>query len=227
MNKWNKRLVLGLAAAPLMVVAAAALPALAAGNASSSAATRSADTAPGYGYGNGMGPGMMGGYGPGYAGGWQRGAQDTPSRPWGHGGYGGYGGFGPGMMGGYGGYSGFGPGMMGGFRGYGYGMGPWMMGGYGAWGPTPRLSDPQRGKIEGIEKALFNKQWALMQSMQKLMFDAWQPAAGDKLDVDAIMKRATALSNTRLQMLRNRLEAAGQIDAVLTPQQRESLGETH
>ena len=137
---------------------------------------------------------------------------------------GGYGGYGPGMMGGYGG--GFGPAMMAGYGGYG--MGPWMMGGFGAyggWGVNPQLSDAQRTKVVGIEKALFDKQWPLMQSMQKVMFESWGQAADGKLDVDAIMKRATALSQVRLQMLRNRLEAAKQIDAVLTPQQRDSIGD--
>ena len=235
MIKWNKRLALGLVAAPVMILGAAALPVLAAGTASAPATTAQSDAyGPGYGYG--MGPGMMGGYVPGYAGGaWQRGAVGTHPRGWAHGGYGGYGGFGPGMMGGYGGY---GPGMMGGYgggfgpammAGYGgYGMGPWMMGGFGAyggWGVNPQLSDAQRTKVVGIEKALFDKQWPLMQSMQKVMFESWGQAADSKLDVDAIMKRATALSQVRLQMLRNRLEAAEQIDAVLTPQQRDSIGD--
>ena len=159
MIKWNKRLALGLVAAPVMILGAAALPALAAGTASGPATTTQSD-----------------GYGPGY----------------------------------------------------GYGMGPAMMGGFGAyggWGVNPQLSDAQRTKLVGIEKALFEKQWPLMQSMQKVMFESWGQAVGSKLDVDAIMKRATALSNVRLQMLRNRLEAATQIDAVLTPQQRESLGD--
>ncbi len=251
MIKWNKRLALGLVAAPVMILGAAALPALAAGTASAPATTARSDAyGPGYGYGYGMGPGMMGGYGPGYAGGaWQRGAVGPHPRGWAHGGYGGYGGFGPGMMGGYGGYGGFGPGMMRGYGGYGPGMmggfggyggfgpgmmagyggyGPGMMGGfggYGGWGVNPQLSDAQRTKLVGIEKALFDKQWPLMQSMQKVMFESWGQAVGNKLDVDAIMKRATALSNVRLQMLRNRLEAARQIDAVLTPQQRDSLGD--
>ena len=235
MIKWNKRLALGLVATPVMILGAAALPVLAAGTASAPPTTAQSDAyGPGYGYG--MGPGMMGGYGPGYAGGaWQRGAVGTHPRGWAHGGYGGYGGFGPGMMGGYGGY---GPGMMGGYgggfgpammAGYGgYGMGPWMMGGFGAyggWGVNPQLSDAQRTKVVGIEKALFDKQWPLMQSMQKVMFESWGQAVGNKLDVDAIMKRATTLSQVRLQMLRNHLEAAKQIDAVLTPQQRDSIGD--
>ena len=240
MIKWNKRLALGLVAAPVMILGAAALPALAAGTASAPATTTQSDAyGPGYGYGYGMGPGMMGGYGPGYAGGaWQRGSVGAHARGWAHGGYGGYGGYGPGMMGGYGGYGGYGPGMMGGYGGYGgygpgmmggyggYGMGPWMMGGfggYGGWGVNPQLSDAQRTKVVGIEKALFEKQWPLMQSMKKVMFESWGQAFGSKLDVDAIMKRATALSEVRLQMLRNRLEAASRFDAVLTPRQRASL----
>ena len=215
MIKWNKRLALGLVAAPVMILGAAALPALAAGTASAPATTTQSDGyGPGYGYG--MGPAMMGGYGPGYAGGaWQRGPAGTHPRPWAHGGYG------PGMMGGYGGiggYGGFGPGMMRGYGAYG------GFGAYGGWGVNPQLSDAQRTKLVGIEKALFEKQWPLMQSMQKVMFESWGQATEGKLDVDAIMKRATALSNVRLQMLRNRLEAAKQIDAVLTPQQRENLG---
>ena len=251
MIKCNKRLALGLVAAPVMIIGAAALPVLAAGTASAPATTAQSDAyGPGYGYD--MGPGMMGGYGPGYAGGaWQRGAVGARPRGWAHGGYGGYGGFGPRMMGGYGGYGGFGPGMMAGYGGYGgvgpgmmagyggygpgmmggyggYGMGPWMMGGFGAyggWGVNPQLSAAQRTKVVGIEKALFDKQWPLMQSMQKVMFESWGRAADGKLDVDAIMKRATTLSQVRLQMLRNHLEAAKQIDAVLTPQQRDSIGD--
>ncbi len=140
MIKWNKRLALGLVAAPVMILGAAALPALAAGTASAPATTARSDAyGPGYGYGYGMGTGMMGGYGPGYAGGaWQRGAVGPHPRGWAHGGYGGYGGFGPGMMGGYGGGYGMGPGMMGGYEmgpgmmgGWGGGYGPGMMGGYG------------------------------------------------------------------------------------------------
>ena len=243
MIKWNKRLALGLVAAPVMILGVAALPALAAGTASAPATTAQSDAyGPGYGYG--MGPGMMGGYGPGYAGGaWQRGSVGAHARGWARGGYGGYGpgmmggyggfgpgmmagydGYGPGMMGGYGVYGGFGPGMMAGYGGFG----PGMMGGFGAyggWGVNPQLSDAQRMKFVGIEKALFDKQWPLMQSMQKVMFESWGAPAGNKLDVEAIMKRATALSSLRLQMLRNRLEAARQVDAVLTPQQRESLDE--
>ena len=159
----------------------------------------------GYGPGHGMGPGMMGGWG---------------------GGYGGWGGMGPGMMGGWGG--GYGPGMMGGWGGGsgGWGMGPGMMGGYGGWGRGPRPSDAQIQKIDAIEKALLDKQWPLMRSAQQTMIDSSWGAGESKLDIDAVMKRATTLSNLHLQMLRNRLEAQQQIDAVLATEQRPGTGRT-
>jgi Spy/CpxP family protein refolding chaperone len=157
------------------------------------------------------------------------GTASAPTPPTYNAGYGpGYG-MGPWMMGaGYGGWGGgYGPGMMGGFGGYG--MGPWMMGlGYGGLGGPYgiKLSDAQIQKIEAIEKAQFDKQWLLMRDMQQTMVGAWGANNASGLDVDAVMKRATALSNLRLQMLRNRLEAQKQIDAVLTKDQRERLGLT-
>ncbi len=191
------------------------------------AGTASAPSAPAYGSAyvpGGMGPWMMGGYGP--AAGYGRG----PGRGYGPGAAGGSGGWGmgPWMMGGYGGWGGYGPGMMTGFGGWG--MGPWMMGsGFGGWGGAYggiHLSDAQIQKIDAIEKAQFDKQWPLMRDMQQTMFGAWAVNNASGLDVDAVMKRATALSNLRLQMLRNRLEAQKQIDAVLTKDQRERLGLT-
>ena len=216
MRTWNKRLVLGLAAAPLVMMAASAPPAQAAAASSAPAAAAGPSPDAGAGYGGGMGPGMMGGGGPGFAGrAWQRGAPGAAAPGWQRGGYAGYG---PGMMRGYG----YDPGMMGGYGGHA-GYGGHGRCGAGAWGVQPQLTQAQRTRIEGIEKAMFRKQWALMESMHRLMFGAWKPAAGDRPDVDAIMKRATAMSNLRLQMLRNRLEASSAIEAVLTPQQRRSL----
>src|SRR5574337_481730 len=123
---------------------------------------------------------------------------------------------------GYGPGHGMGPGMMGGWGGGygGWGMGPGMMGGYGAWGRGPRPSDAQLQKIDAIEKALLDKQWPLMRSAQQTMIDSWS-AGESRLDIDAVMKRATTLSNLHLQMLRNRLEAQQQIDAVLATEQRQ------
>lgn len=168
---------------------------------------------PGYG-GWGMGPGMMGpGWGGGYGGGmgpWMMG-----------GGYGG--GVGPGMMGGYGG---MGPWMMGGYGGGYGGMGPGMMGpGWGGYGPYGALdlTDAQQKKMDAIAQAQFKQQWALMEQMQVLMHDSWRTMHGPDIDVDAAMKTARSLSDLRLKMLRNRLEARKQMQAVLTKEQRDEL----
>ncbi len=232
-----------LAAAPLLFVAAATASVHAAPAASEPAATA---PGPGYGPGGGYGPGMMRGYGPGYGGGaYHRGGYGPGWGP--DGGCGGaYGpgyahGYGPGMMGGGYGYGpgmmggghGYGPGMMGGGYGYGpgmrggWGMGPGMMGyGFGAWGEGLDLSQAQVRKIGDIQKALFDKQWPLMQAMHETMLQGFGAERGAKLDVDAVMKRAKALSDLRLQMLRNRLESLQQFQAVLTPKQRQELSES-
>ncbi|WHZ10812.1 MAG: hypothetical protein OJF60_001251 [Burkholderiaceae bacterium] len=197
---WNRRGWIGLLAAPMLALGvAAAVPAQPADSAGAPPAYGR-----GYGPGHGMGSGMMGGWA---------------------GGYGGWGGMGPGMMGGWG--DGYGPGMMNGWGGShgGWGMGPGMMGGYGGWGRGPRPSDAQIQKIEAIEKALLDKQWPLMRSAQQTMIDSWS-AGESRLDIDAVMKKATTLSNLHLQMLRNRLEAQQQIDAVLAAEQRPGTGKT-
>ena len=134
-----------------------------------------------------------------------------------------HGAYGPGMMGGGGGgygpgamarfHGGYGPGMMGGFGG-GYGPGSWMVGARrGAHGSA--LSEAQVKEIRAIEKATFDRQWALAAKVHDLAFANGPTGAGSRVDVDALMKQATALSNLRLQMLRNRLEAQQRIDAVL------------
>ncbi len=157
------------------------------------------------GFGGGYGPGMMGGFGGCYG----------PSMMAGFGG-----GYGPGMMGGFGG--GYGPGMMAGFGG-GYGPGSWMVGSTrGAYGSA--LSDAQIKSIRAIEKATFDRQWALAEKVQDLAFANGPTGIGSRIDVDALMKQATALSNLRLQMLRNRLEAQQRIEAVLDQTSRAAQG---
>ena len=167
----------------------------------------------GYGPGYGMGPGMMGGYGPGYGMG-----------PGMMGSYGpGYG-MGPGMMGGYGPGYGMGPGMMGGY-GPGYGMGPGMMGGCGPGGygyGIPDLTNEQRAKIGAIQDESARKQWALMGSMQELMWNREVYSDG-KFDENAARKAFDAMTGLRKQMFENSLEARKRIDSVLTPQQRKQL----
>ena len=168
-------------------------------------------------YHGAYGPGMMGGgaagYGPGAMARFHRG--HGPGMMAGFGG-----GYGPGMMGGFGG--GYGPGMMAGFGG-GYGPGSWMVGSTrGAYGSA--LSDAQIKSIRAIEKATFDRQWALAEKVQDLAFANGPTGIGSRIDVDALMKQATALSNLRLQMLRNRLEAQQRIEAVLDQTSRAAQG---
>lgn len=156
-------------------------------------------------------------------------AEDNPTQP--QAGYG----MGPGIMGG--GY-GMGPGAM---MGGGYGMmgnGYGMMGGYGmgpgmmmsGWGNPLRsalnLSEDQQKKIQKIQEDLAQQQWAMMQAMHTTMMDTYKKyGMSDDMDVDAIMKTQTAMMNTHLQMLRNRLEAQKKMREVLTKEQREKLRE--
>ncbi|OIQ85957.1 hypothetical protein GALL_321940 [mine drainage metagenome] len=210
MNKAFQRMALplALAAAALWAPVHAAQPPAAA-----------ASAAPAWGpgamaaYHGGYGPGMMGGcYGPGamarYHGGYGPGAMA-----------GFHGGYGPGAMAAF--HGGYGPGMMGGW--HGYGPGSWMTGSNrGAYGPA--LSDAQIKRIRAIEKTTFERQWALAGKMHELAFADVPARAGSRIDVDALMKQATALSNLRLQMLRNRLEAQQQIDAVLAKAQPAAQG---
>lgn len=149
-----------------------------------------------YGPGWGMGPGMMGGYG------------------------------GPGMMGGYGG----GPGMMG---GYGMMGGPGMMGGYGGgrgmmgygagnvWALD--LNQTQREKILAIQRELSRKHWELMGKMQDQRYQLDQAYAAGK-DDDAAERRAyQAMTEVHKEMFEASLKARKDIEAVLTPAQRDQL----
>lgn len=147
--------------------------------------------------GPGYGPGMMGGYGPGMMGDY---------------------GYGPGMMGGYGpGMMGaYGPGMMG---GYGPGMmGPGMMGGYGP-NAVADLTADQRAKISEAQQDFWKKQWPLMQQMHTQML-AQQGGASDD---QAARRNYDAFAGVQKQMFENQLELRRRTDAVLTPQQRETL----
>lgn len=207
-------------ALPLALAAAAALAPVHAAQPPASAASAAPAWGPGAmaAYHGGYGPGMMGGgYGPAAMarvhGGYGPGAMAAFHGAYGPGMMVGFhGGYGPGMMAGYGGGCGYGYGMMSGRHGYGHGS--WMVGSNrGAYGPA--LNDAQLKRIRAIEKATFDRQWALAGKMHDLAFANVATGTGSRIDVDALMKQATALSNLRLQMMRNRLEAQQQIDAVL------------
>ncbi|MFZ3322580.1 MAG: Spy/CpxP family protein refolding chaperone [Usitatibacter sp.] len=127
-----------------------------------------------------------------------------------------------GMGGGYGpGGYGMGPGMMG-AAGPGYGMGPGFMGGHGL--ANLDLTAEQRTKIEGIQHDFEHRQWKLMEGMRELMWQQRDTSAGGKFDEKSARQAYDAREQLHKQMFENSLEARKQIDAVLTPEQRQKLG---
>jgi Spy/CpxP family protein refolding chaperone len=139
----------------------------------------------------------------------------------------GYGpGYGPGMMGGYG--PGMGPGMMG---GYGPGMGPGMMGGgYGpGWGASGgataalNLNDEQREKISAIQEHNRQKNWDKMGQMRAEQFKLRSMYNADSIDPQAFAEQQKKVDDLRREMLVSRLETRKQVEAVLTPEQRQQF----
>jgi Spy/CpxP family protein refolding chaperone len=130
------------------------------------------------------------------------------------------GGMGPGMMGGGGMGGGMGPGMMGGGGMAGGGMG---MGGMGALARLD-LNDSQRSQVFKIQDELRHKNWELLgqsQDEQAKLRDAY--FVSGKRDRAAIVAAYKRIGELRVQRIENSLDAAEKIEAVLTPQQRESL----
>ena len=167
--------------------------------------------------GYGMGPGMMGqGMGPGMMGyGMGPGMMGQGMGP----GMMGYG-MGPGMMG-----QGMGPGMM------GYGMGPGMMGGMmgpgmmGGANPYAALdlTDAQRAKIAEIQEQLWRKHWDLMGKMHEERYHMHRFMSGAAPDDAGTRKAYVAMADAHKQMFDATLDARKQIEAVLTPEQRDKL----
>jgi Spy/CpxP family protein refolding chaperone len=114
---------------------------------------------------------------------------------------------GPGMMG---------PGMMGGGPGMGYGMG---MGPY----HMLNLSDDQRGKVNKIQDEERRKHWEIMgkimdeRAKMRDLYDA------DKRDIPAILKVQDQIDQMQRKMLELHLTTRNQIEALLTPEQRDQL----
>ena len=121
-------------------------------------------------------------------------------------------GYGPGMMG-------DGPGMMGGGPGWGRG---------GGYGPGPGaaisgLTDEQRDKIAVIREENRSKNWGTMGQVQSEQFKLRRMYAAEKIDPAAIIEQQKKVDELRRQMLKSRLEARKQVEAVLTPEQRKQL----
>lgn len=123
---------------------------------------------------------------------------------------------GPGMMGwrhGMGGWGMMGPGM----------MGPGMMG--NGWNNLD-LSQDQRNKIYAIHRELRDKQFALMDRMHESMQSS-NFYRGGKFDEQAARGAYATAEKMHRQMFENMLDAQKRVDALLTPQQRQQLGQAN
>ena len=139
---------------------------------------------------------------------------------------------GPGMMGGYG----MGPGMMGGWddwddrymnrgmMGPGMMIGPGMMGGYG-YGPQAALNldAAQQQKIAQIQDEQRKKQWDLMGKMNDEQAKLNQLYYSGQHDPAVIGKQYQRIQDLQRQMMESSIEAQNRIEAVLTPEQRQTL----
>lgn len=113
-----------------------------------------------------------------------------------------------------------GPGMMGGY-GPGAGMGPGMMGGYGpgsVYGLD--LTPEQREKIAKIQQEFAKKRWGLMTSMHSPGGVMEQMHSGDE---KTARQAYEAMASAQKQMFEASLDMRKQVEAVLTPEQRDQL----
>lgn len=164
------------------------------------AATISTFAAAQMGPGMGGGPGMGRGAGPGMAGG------DCPMHQ----------GMGPqgkgGMHGGMGGMHG---GKGGGMMGLGQGIPPGVL-------ATLGLTPEQQAKVTEIQRDQQRKRHAMHGTMQEMRWKA-QDAQKDGFNEDAARKQFDAMAAMRKEMFESGLAARKQLEAVLTPEQREKL----
>ncbi len=131
---------------------------------------------------------------------------------------------GPGYGPGYG--PGMGPGMMG-----GYGPGQGMMGGgYGpGWGASGgataalNLNDEQRGKVLAIQEENRRRNWDTMGKMRAEQFKLRSMYNADSIDPKAFAEQQKKVDDLRREMLVSRLETRKQVEAVLTPEQRQQF----
>lgn len=101
------------------------------------------------------------------------------------------------------------------------GCGPGMM---GAEYSSLNLTKDQRNKIYAIHRDLRTKQFALMDSMHDNMQSATFYRDG-KFDEQAARNAYSGAEKIHRQMFDNMLDAQKQVDALLTPQQRQQLSQ--
>ena len=124
------------------------------------------------------------------------------------------------MMGGYGHSGAMGQEMMGQGMMGAYGMSPNMMGNP-SLRPDLKLTAEQRNRIAKIREEVRRKHWDLMGKMQDEQAQMNEQYNANKRDDAAVSKSYRQISEFRHQMFDLSLSAESQIDAVLTPEQRE------
>lgn len=114
--------------------------------------------------------------------------------------------------------------------GWHHGPGGWgMMGGSGhgmmgaEWNAVSLTKD-QRNKINAIHRGLRDKQFALMDRMHDSM-QAVRLYRDGKFDEQAARNAYAATEKLRRQMFENMIDAQKQVDALLTPEQRQQLSQ--
>lgn len=119
-----------------------------------------------------------------------------------------------------------GPSMMGGQHGMGgWGaMGGWGLGMMGGEYGSLDLTKDQRNKIYAIHKGLRGKQFALMDRMHDSMQSVRYYRDG-KFDEQASRNAYATAEKIHREMFENMLNAQKQVDALLTPQQRQQLSQ--
>jgi Spy/CpxP family protein refolding chaperone len=123
-------------------------------------------------------------------------------------------GMGGGMMGRHGGmHGGMGGGMHGGMMGQG--LSPGML-------ATLNLTPEQQAKVTEIQRDQQRKRHTMMGAMREMRWKA-QDAQKDGFNEDAARKQYDAMAAMRKEMFESGLAARKQVDAILTPEQREKL----
>lgn len=108
-----------------------------------------------------------------------------------------------------------GPGMMGPGM-----MGPGMMGGYG-YGYGLDAMPEQRTKMADIQQRLAQQHWSLMGKMHQQGYQANGLYRSGKLDEQAARKSYEEMEASHDQMFESWLQAQKEMDALLTPEQRQ------
>jgi len=106
-----------------------------------------------------------------------------------------------------------------------------MGGGYGpGWGGASggataalNLNDEQREKVLAIQEQNRQKNWDTMGKMRAEQFKLRSMYNADSIDPQAFAEQQKKVDDLRREMLVSRLETRKQVEAVLTPEQRQQF----